>query len=471
MKKLFQRKKRVLIFGDYNCTTGFSTVVTNILRQLQNHFAGQVQFDVVAINWYGDKLSDDYEIKQSEGGDIKIVEEYVDGKLAKVKKRIKKTEGKDTVVYSAYYHDESIDAAGNRDLFGRNAMLSMLKHFDYNLLFAVQDIGVMADVFQVIKTIKQEKKLTNRKQTKVLYYFPLDGALIPSWFDHFDAVDRLIAYTNYAKEQALSVRPDLKMSVILHGINTAQFTPLSEQDRINFRTAFFGEHADKFIISNINRNQHRKDIPSTIFAFKKFRTYCPNSFLYLHMDPADIQGWNLKVVMEQTGLKNNEDYMFTPPDLIANPPDPGFINCLYNASDVYFTTTNGEGFGLTILEAMMAKIPVVAPYNTSIKEISAINKVVESSSVEQIIGDRGRLLTYKSEKPIVSRFDNMIRTQADIETALNCLYITYRHWKHDLNDTELTQLEAMIDRAHAYARSLSWNGIGRQWIQEVRQLL
>ena len=79
-----------------------------------------------------DKLPDDYEVKKDEAINIKIVEERIDGQLKKVKKRIIKKEGQDTVVYSAYYNDDSTDASGQKDIFGRNGMLSMLKHIDYH---------------------------------------------------------------------------------------------------------------------------------------------------------------------------------------------------------------------------------------------------------------------------------------------------------------------------------------------------
>jgi hypothetical protein len=37
-----------------------------------------------------------------------------------------------------------------------------------------------------------------------------------------------------------------------------------------------------------------------------------NAFLYLHMDPKDPMGWDLKTILKQTPLVEGIDYMFPP---------------------------------------------------------------------------------------------------------------------------------------------------------------
>ena len=46
------------------------------------------------------------------------------------------------------------------------------------------------------------------------------------------------------------------------------------------------------------------------------------------------------------------------------------MNQIYNACDLFLTTTLGEGWGLFLNECFMTMLPVVAPLHTSIKEIS-----------------------------------------------------------------------------------------------------
>ncbi len=437
-------KKRVLIYGDYNCFTGFSVVLTNILNHLRAYYKNTVHFDVVAINWYGDAVPDDYEIGEDEAGQIKEIDEMVDGLVKKVRKRIIKKERNDTTVYSAFHNLKDGD-----DIYGRNTMLSLLNNLDYDLLFMIQDLGVVSGMLEVIRTIKQTKKTNGNKQTKVIYYFPLDGAMIPAWFQDFGVIDKIVAYTDYARNAARNIRPDLKMSVILHGADTENYYPLEAKEKQEFREAYFGENANKKIITNINRNQHRKDIPTTILAFKEYKEgYNENSFLYLHMNPEDLQGWNLNVIMLQLGLKENEDYMFTPPDLIANPPEASFLNCIYNASDVFLTTTTGEGFGLTILEAMLAGVPVIAPEHTSIVEINGVLSK--------------RIWTLDEFTPYVSMVDNMIRKSVhptDVASKIDDVFI----------NPEVAN--KMSINAREFAKTLNWNNIGNKWIEEFKKML
>jgi glycosyltransferase involved in cell wall biosynthesis len=445
---MIKRNKRILLYGDYNCDTGFSQVLTNLYAQVRAYINKGYQYDIIAINWYGDRMPDDYEIQKDEAGDFKRVEEMIDGKITKVLKRIKKTDSTGALVYSAYHND------GKEDVFGRNCFVSLLSSIDYSLVFMIQDLGTVTPIFPVIRDIKEIKRKQGSKLFKTIFYFPVDGVMLNVWLKDFDCIDRVICYTEYGKMMVQSMRPELKIGVILHGIDTGTFRRLPEEDVKEFREAFFGKNAGKTIVSNINRNQFRKDIPTTIFAFKEYKeNYNPNSFLYLHMDPEDIQGWNLKVVMAQVALKQYEDYMFTPPNLLKEKPDPGFMNCIYNASDVYVTTTTGEGFGLTILEAMAAKTPVIAPYNTSIIEIDGGDK-------RDSPGDRISLL--EIFRPFVSRFDNMIRTQCDIKEVADTIDCVVRNeaW-----------MKAKAEEASKYAKSLNWRDIGKRWVEEFKKLL
>lgn len=437
-------RKRILIYGDYSCATGFSTVTTAILRQLQNTYK-DAMIDVVAINWYGDLLPEDYEIQKKEAGQIIETERMINGKIEIRKVRKTKFERKNTTVYSAFHHD------GKEDLYGRNAFASMVHHFSYDLVFMIQDIPVFYQLLEMMKTFRQGKKAANHKQFKVMVYFPVDGTmLLPEWFENFDIIDKIVAYTDYAKQEVLKVRPDLKISVIHHGINREQFFYINSPEVEEFREVYFGaENKDKFIISNINRNQTRKDIPTTILAFQEYRNvYNKEAFLYLHMNPQDPQGWDLYTLLRQTNLVYGQDYMFPSKEHLETPPEPEFLNMIYNASDAYLTTTTGEGFGLTILEAMATKTPVIAPLHTSIAEIN---------------GHRGRMYLITAETPYVSTFDNFIR----IGTFFRDVVEEIRECQED----DVFNKKKKVNSAYDFSQTLDWNVITGRWMDEFKKLL
>ncbi|NCY12365.1 MAG: glycosyltransferase, partial [Burkholderiaceae bacterium] len=56
---------------------------------------------------------------------------------------------------------------------------------------------------------------------------------------------------------------------------------------------------------------------------------------------------------------------------------------MYNASDLYVTTTLGEGWGLTLTEAMATRTPVICPISTSFIEMTDNGKRVYA--VENLI--------------------------------------------------------------------------------------
>src|SRR5438105_3904833 len=57
MKPKDDRKIRILAWGDYCCTTGFATVMSNIMRTL--HASGKYEITVVGINYTGDPYDKD----------------------------------------------------------------------------------------------------------------------------------------------------------------------------------------------------------------------------------------------------------------------------------------------------------------------------------------------------------------------------------------------------------------------------
>ena len=51
-----------------------------------------------------------------------------------------------------------------------------------------------------------------------------------------------------------------------------------------------------------------------------------------------------------------------------------WMNCMFNAADCLFSTSTGEGWGLTTTNAMAAGCPVVVPNNTAFTEIVGENE-------------------------------------------------------------------------------------------------
>jgi len=239
----------------------------------------------------------------------------------------------------------------------------------------------------------------------------------------------VVAYTEFGKTESMAAFPECKdLHVIPHGANTTDYFPMEEDAKNNFRKQYFGPHADKFIFTNLNRNQQRKDIPRTIHAFNEFKKSVPNSMLYLHMAQKD-QGWNLPEVCKAYGLSVKEDVLF-PENFGPNQGYPrNVVNMLYNASDCVISTALGEGWGLSWIEAMSTKTPVIMPKNTAL--------------VENITEDRGYLVesgTSHGLFTILPHDNEVVRPVVDTDKLVETMLHVYnnfmeKQWKKQRLDT------------------------------------
>ena len=407
---------RILASFDYNASTGFATVSRNIVEELTNYFGDDMKMDIVANNYFGEPFH---------------VNENI-------------------YVVSAKLTDPA------QDDFGRHFFLNILKNSnEYDIFFVLNDLNAIVPIIEVLETIKAEKKEKNEKVFKSMYYFPLDCAAFYQILRGLEFFDILVTFTEYARKNILKVRPELKskLKVIYHGTNTREFYPMEGSKIMSFREEFFGENSEKFIISNVNRNQPRKDIPSTIMAFKEARDSWNSSvepFLYLHMHPKDPLGYDIRAILWQIDLEEGVDYKLIPDEWDEKMPPVSEVNKIMNASDAYLTTTLAEGWGLSVTEAMSCKLPVICPNNTSLSEITEFGN---------------RAYVYDTDYPVINVSDNILRYQGSIYDIADCIKKVELHIKN--NDKEL---QDKVDKAYKWASNLTWKEVCKRWIEYIKVL-
>jgi len=400
-------KTRVLALCDYVCSTGFATVSSNILQNI--HGTGRYDIDVVGINYTGNP----YDEKRFPGR-----------------------------VFPAM----NIENMQMGDPYGRQKFLDMLGTGVYDVVFILQDTFVVQDMVPVIKQTYEALE----KKFKTVFYFPFDCTPKKEWItDVVDAFDYPVAYTRYGKQLIADVDPKIaeRTEVIYHGTNTTDFHYVEDREDIaKFRKAYFAGVADgKFLLSNINRNQPRKDVMRNLMVLAELKKRGrDNILLYLHMAHDDVGG-NILVMADHFGLKVGQDFLLPSPRVFE--PNSGIpidaLNYIYNASDAVITTTLGEGWGLSITEAMATKTPVIAPKNTSM--------------VEMLENNRG-LLAESGNTPsmwIMKEQDNeRLRPLVDVEDAASKVEL--------LLDGVLSP---DVEAAHAWAIGHSWESVTKDWIR------
>ena len=394
-------KIRILFYGDApNVATGFGTVSRNILVPLHN--TGKYDIRILGINHWGDPHPFPFPIWP-------------------------------------------IGVGGKGDPYGRQRASDMMRsdQFPFDILFMIQDSFILEFMTQVMPHLRQSKKFTS------VVYYPVDGVPKSQWIQAMSIFDHPVTYTEFAKQESILACPSManRLQVISHGVNMEDFYPLPDAEVADFKRQFFGKHADKFVITNVNRNQQRKDIPRTLVAFREFKKRRPNSAIYLHMAAQD-QGWNLPEVVRSIGLQMGEDVLMPGGDFGPNQGYPlPILNFIYNASDAVVSTTLGEGFGLSTVEAMACKTPIIFPNNTSLTEIIGANE------------ERGYLVpsgATPSDLTILPNDNEVLRPLTDVRIFAEKLMEVY-----DNRD----EAKKKTDAAYEWIRSnLQWTKhIAPQW--------
>jgi glycosyltransferase involved in cell wall biosynthesis len=261
------------------------------------------------------------------------------------------------------------------DYHGRQVFLDQLQREDYDVVFIVQDTFILLPIVPQILEVQRNKP----KPFSTIYYYPFDCAPKEEWVKQcVDSFDFPIPYTEYAKEESkkyLGNKVD-NFPAIYHGTNTKDFFPLPDEQKPNLRTQLFQGNSEKFIITNINRNQGRKDVGRSFMILRELKDRGHDDiFLYMHMQESDFGG---SILQQATNFDLVPGVDWTLPNPQQFSAHSGFpvdmVNIIYNSSDAYLTTCLGEGWGLSITEAMATKLPVVAPGNTSINEILGDNE-------------------------------------------------------------------------------------------------
>jgi len=391
-------KIKVVAYCDTpSCATGFGTVSRNIFEGLAR--SGKYQIDILGINYWGNPHPFPYRIWPT-------------------------------------------GTNPENDPYGRKKICNMLPKMEFDLLFFLQDTFILDFLPELIPHLK-----AMGKKFKSICYFPIDGTPKEKWIKNVSVIDYPNAYCEFGKKESMEAYPKAPdFGVVPHGVNTREYYPHPKGEVESFRKQYFGAQADKFIFTNLNRNQQRKDIPRTIRAFVEFRKHVPDSLLYLHMAKKD-QGWNLPEVCRSYGLSISKDIIF-PENFSPNQGYPReIVNMIYNISDCVVSSAIGEGFGLSWIEAMAAKAPIIMPDNTALSEF--------------VTEDRGYLVKSGNNPSLFTVLPNdneVVRPLVDVDDMVKVMMHVYKN-----------QDEAKQKAENAYRwvnMSMDWQrSIVPQWIK------
>lgn len=274
--------------------------------------------------------------------------------------------------YNGYPHNTpfeiypaALPTSTDPDPYGRAHFLKWAKTMHFDLLFMINDgwllRNFMPDALEEIREVK--------KDLPIVLYFPVDvEETEKNWYSWIpDHITVPVTYTNFARDVVVGLLPELKekLLVIPHGVDAELFKPLPQSDPYVTRAREIA--GNRFAFLNVNRNQVRKNIPGTIRAMDKYlgltRRDEESDTLVLHMQPVDPIGCHIEL------LVNTFDFPKGKVRVSASRITEQELNYMYNGCGACITTSTGEGWGLSISEALTAGVPVIAPRHTSLPEV------------------------------------------------------------------------------------------------------
>lgn len=315
---------------------------------------------------------------------------------------------------------------------------------------------VLLDTFMVYPWFQQ----LDLSPAKVIWYFPSDGGGgMPLGCENvLRAAHAPVAMAKFGQKQVEKMY-GIKCHHIPHAVDVSMFHPVSEERKLELKRSWSLQ--DKFVVGVVARNQGRKMLDRTIKAFALYAPKNPNAILLMHTDPDDAaQVFHLPSLINRYGLANR--VLFTGMRYYK-----GFnysqMNDIYNLMDVFLLTTSGEGFGIPIIEAMAAEIPVIATDYTTSRELVKDNK---AGFVIDLVGDTEdeNIQVHTSEL-----LDGTITGSWNVERGMCSIKDAAKKLEMLGNNPDLRKELGRNGRL-AVLKDYDWRICGKQWIELVTKL-
>ena len=184
------------------------------------------------------------------------------------------------------------------------------------------------------------------------------------WSTHFAVKKayRIIANSNFTKKDIMNLygANENKIEVIYNGYNRYLFSNIDDS-RVDSVLQKYG--IEKPYLFYIGRIERKKNIPLLIEAFAIFKEQNKES------------NHKLLLVGDASHGYDETKYMISEFDLQDDVMMPGWIDeidvpYIFRGADAFIFPSNYEGFGLPLLQAMAAEVPIAASNITSIPEVS-----------------------------------------------------------------------------------------------------
>lgn len=339
------------------------------------------------------------------------------------------------------------NAVQELDVYGKSRFIEMLGKVE-------PDVVVMLnDPYLLLLHLLENKWDTQRvllQYRPILTYVPIDGYNLPPSWQLLTQITNSVAMSKFGQ----AVLPGSQL--IYHGVDTDIFYPVSPSRPITLSNGSvvtskkeckeqFGYDRDSFLVLRVDRNSGRKDYPATWKALLPVMHRHSDIIVHFHCQGiGDMHGIDMRAMFSRDPETEKRFFL---PDLLTSYMgwSESDLNALYNAADLFVSTSRGEGFGLTIAEALACGVPVVA------QNVSAIPEVV---------GPGGVLLEPEREITVPAGQDHWLADIGAFTEAIEHLY-TSRARRRELGAagrehvTSTFSWDDAADKFHEYIEALA----------------
>ncbi len=310
---------RILLIADAGVPSGFGTVSHNIFERLVRDYGHEVH--VLAINWTGDA----------------------------------------PVSPLRFYLPTQKDSM---DYLGMSRYVELVGKIMPDVIFFINDPSVVLDSLTNNKFDSEGALWRGIRSADIAYkppilaYMPIDGYENPEHWNILGSRVKRIAMTHFG-QQSMPEAP-----VIWHGVDTDVFKPRNKKEA----KRELGFDPDRFLVLRVDKNSLRKDYPDTWRALKPVMMRHTDIDVHFHCLPRAGDGYNLMAFMGGDTVIRDR-VQFSPALTGYSGWNVEMLAKLYAAADLFVSTSWGEGFGLTLLEAMACGTPVIATDCSAITEV------------------------------------------------------------------------------------------------------
>lgn len=180
------------------------------------------------------------------------------------------------------------------------------------------------------------------------------------------SADHIIAVSHSTKNDILKFYPQIseeKITVIYHGFDPDLFQQRFPDEYSNNLLKNYGLQTKNYILY-VGAIQPRKNLEILIDAFEKIKENSVSQRTDLKLVIAGAPAWKYQATLDKISASK-----FSSDIVITGNLEFEKISILYQNAKMFVFPSLYEGFGIPVLEAMAAKIPVILARNSSLVEV------------------------------------------------------------------------------------------------------